>query len=62
MLLFFAPSLVGQDTKETKLRHGRSLYKWASTLQFVTQRTRIDLRYSVMRVSAYMSSPNKTNF
>eukprot|EP00957_Ditylum_brightwellii_P080521 6124855-Ditylum_brightwellii.AAC.1 len=62
MVLFLAPPLVGQDLKEIKLKHGRSLYKWASTLQFVTQKMILDIGYSVMRISGFMSSPNKLIF
>eukprot|EP00957_Ditylum_brightwellii_P002080 160262-Ditylum_brightwellii.AAC.1 len=62
MTLFIAPPLTGKDLKDIQIRHHGSLYKWASTLQYFVQRTRIDLGYAVMRISGYMASPNKPIF
>eukprot|EP00957_Ditylum_brightwellii_P179832 13698989-Ditylum_brightwellii.AAC.1 len=43
-------------------RHNSSLYKWATALQYVSQRTRVDLGCRVMQISGYMTAPNKPIF
>eukprot|EP00957_Ditylum_brightwellii_P007773 588275-Ditylum_brightwellii.AAC.2 len=60
--LFFAPTLIGQELKEIEQQHNGFLYTWGSTLQFVVQRTQIDLGYAVMQISSYMSAPNNPIF
>eukprot|EP00957_Ditylum_brightwellii_P093778 7140162-Ditylum_brightwellii.AAC.1 len=60
--IFIAPPLRGKDLKDIKDIHGGFLYKWASTLQYVIQRTHIDTGYATMRLSGYMAAPNKPIF
>eukprot|EP00957_Ditylum_brightwellii_P162675 12387785-Ditylum_brightwellii.AAC.1 len=47
---------------EIKSSHNCSLYKWASALQYVSQRTRVHLGYGIMQTSGYMVAPNKPIF
>eukprot|EP00957_Ditylum_brightwellii_P171486 13054463-Ditylum_brightwellii.AAC.1 len=45
--LFFDPPLIGSDLKDMEHHHNGSLYKWASIIQFVVQRSRIDIGHAV---------------
>eukprot|EP00957_Ditylum_brightwellii_P109973 8388847-Ditylum_brightwellii.AAC.1 len=60
--LFTAMPLVGKDIKDIELRHNDSLYNWASSLQYIVQRSTIDVGYAVMGLSSYMASPKKLIF
>eukprot|EP00957_Ditylum_brightwellii_P093333 7107357-Ditylum_brightwellii.AAC.1 len=59
---FIEPPLTGKDLKDIETRHGGSLYKWASTLQYVVHITCTDLGYATVRLSGYMTVPNKPIF
>eukprot|EP00957_Ditylum_brightwellii_P059752 4536106-Ditylum_brightwellii.AAC.1 len=60
--LFFALPLIGSELKDMEKQENGSLYKWANTLQFLVQRSRLDIGYAVMWISGYMSAPNKPIF
>eukprot|EP00957_Ditylum_brightwellii_P082201 6250448-Ditylum_brightwellii.AAC.1 len=60
--LFIAPPLVGKDLKDIEFRHNGSLYKWTSFLQYIVQISRIDIGYTVMRLSSYMTALNNPIF
>eukprot|EP00957_Ditylum_brightwellii_P164233 12503550-Ditylum_brightwellii.AAC.1 len=49
--LFTTPPFTGKYLQEIEQCYAGSLYKWASTLQYFVQQTKIDFRYATMRLS-----------
>jgi hypothetical protein len=60
--LYEYPVLTGSALRAIELKHDDSLYKWNDALLHVATTTRLDLGYTVKRLSGYLAGPTAAIF